>query len=218
MMPPKLKTRLRVWRMGLATLFGGRPGGWFVPYRYAHTVDAPVAYPELEPVFAAAEPRFAEMLRAIDRHAASLEAIGDAPPPQPRWAQGWFPRLDAATAYTIVRDRAPARIVEIGSGHSTRFMARAIADGGLATRLTAIDPAPRADIAALEINHVRATAHSADIALFEGRGLVWAVHRPSMARRFDRAIVFRSGKAVENDAVGSLDRPGTALHDLIESV
>ncbi len=52
---------------------------------------------------------------------------------------------------------------------------------------------------------------------FEGCGLVWAVHRPSMARRFDRAIVFRSGKAVENDAVGALDRPGTALHDLIES-
>ena len=46
-----------------------------------------------------------------------------------------------------MRERKPRRIVEVGSGHSTRFLAEAIADGGLATELTAIDPAPRADIA-----------------------------------------------------------------------
>lgn len=52
---------------------------------------------------------------------------------------------------------------------------------------------------------------------FAGRGLVWAVHRPSMAREFDRAIVMRSGKVVAAGAIAELDRPGAALHDLIEA-
>lgn len=55
------------------------------------------------------------------------------------------------------------------------------------------------------------------IAEFAGRGLIWAVHRPSMARRFDRIIVMRSGRVVEIDTPDALDREGTALHDLIES-
>ena len=50
---------------------------------------------------------------------------------------------------------------------------------------------------------------------FAGRGLIWAVHRPSMARSFDRAIVMRSGRVLEQGPVDELDRDGTALHDLI---
>ena len=46
----------------------------------------------------------------------------------------------------MVRSLRPRRIVEVGSGHSTRFLARAVADGGLDTRITAIDPRPRASI------------------------------------------------------------------------
>jgi len=51
----------------------------------------------------------------------------------------------------MVRRFAPGRIVEVGSGHSTRFFARAAADGSTATQLTAIDPAPRATLAGLPI-------------------------------------------------------------------
>lgn len=49
----------------------------------------------------------------------------------------------------MVRQMRPRRIVEIGSGHSTRFLAKAVIDEELQTHLTAIDPAPRADISAL---------------------------------------------------------------------
>ena len=65
-------------------------------------------------------------------YADEFRAIGDAPPPEPRWDQDWFPRLDAAALYVFVREARPRGIVEIGSGHSTRFMARAVRDGGLA--------------------------------------------------------------------------------------
>jgi hypothetical protein len=87
----------------------------------------------------------------IEDYQAALLAIGTEPPPAPRWNQDWFPRLDAAAAYAMVRSLKPRRIVEVGSGHSTRFLARAVADGGLDTRITAIDPKPRASVSGLDI-------------------------------------------------------------------
>jgi hypothetical protein len=91
------------------------------------------------------------LLRSIEAYRAELQAIGREPPPAPRWDQDWFPRLDAAAAYAMVRATRPRRIVEVGCGHSTRFLARAVADGALDTRITAIDPRPRASLAGLDI-------------------------------------------------------------------
>ena len=96
--------------MGLSTLLGGRAQGWFIPYRYADTVAPTLGYPAIEKLFDAARDDFSAFLKTIDEHAAALEAIGDEPAPQPRWQQGWFPRLDGAAAYTMVRDRAPVRV------------------------------------------------------------------------------------------------------------
>jgi hypothetical protein len=95
------------------------------------------------------------VLGLIEEYQSELEAIGCEPPPAPRWNQDWFPRLDAAAAYAMVRSLRPRRIVEVGSGHSTRFLARAVADGGLDTRITAIDPEPRASIEALPVEWLR---------------------------------------------------------------
>lgn len=107
------------------------------------------------------------VLEWIEDCAAGLEAIGADQPPAPRWNQDWFPRLDAAAAYAIVRNTRPRRIVEVGSGHSTRFLARAVADAGLDTEITAIDPRPRASIEGLRIRFVRSPVQSAPRASFD---------------------------------------------------
>jgi hypothetical protein len=65
---------------------------------------------------------------------------------EPAWLNEFVPGLDAAALYAFVRSRDPATYLEVGSGHSTRFVRRAIADGALSTRLVSIDPAPRADV------------------------------------------------------------------------
>ena len=142
-------TSWRRLRLGLRTLLGGRPGGFFIPYRHAASVR-PCAYPALEPLFAAAMP---DMLRWLGR----VEGLGDrlralsGPPPQPRWEQDWFPRLDGAALYAIVHSGRPRRVLEIGSGHSTRFIAQAVRDGGFPCEVTCVDPEPRADIAKLPV-------------------------------------------------------------------
>ncbi len=143
---------------GLPTILGLRRRGFFLPYRYAERGPKPGTRPPIEAVetlFRGAEPAFLEHLGRIDGYAAALAALDDENPPEPRWRQDWFPRLDAAAAYAMVRARAPARIVEIGSGHSTRFMARAVRDAGLDTEIIAIDPAPRAALTGLAVHHWR---------------------------------------------------------------
>ena len=139
--------RLRYLRLMLSSL-RGQGGGFFIPYRYADGVDreAPTA-PWVQEAFDAALPTMQGVLDDINAHSTDLEKITiDAPAPAPRWGQDWFTGFDAAAYYALIRRHQPQRIVEIGSGHSTRFAAQAIKDGQLTTRIDAIDPAPRAVI------------------------------------------------------------------------
>ena len=151
---------LRRLRMGLATVLGLRAHGFFIPYRYAAQV-APADrrnYVHVAENFAGAAREFAAVIDLTDSYQNELRAIApDAPPPAPRWQQDWFPALDGAVLYALIRHHRPPRIIEIGSGHSTRFIARALADGDLGTEVTAIDPAPRAAIDSLPVTIVRQT-------------------------------------------------------------
>ncbi len=162
----EIRTRLRLLWMGFSTVVGLARRGFFIPYRYAAGIASAVKpYRPFEALFAAHRTAFQDVLDAMDRHSDSLASLGGAPP-APRWTQQWFARLDAAAAYVLVRDRRPRRIVEVGSGHSTRFLVRAAADGDIGTRITAIDPAPRADLAGLPVILVQATAQAAGLAPF----------------------------------------------------
>ena len=110
---------------------------------------------------------FRSFLKVIEAYSSELQAIGAEPPPAPRWDQDWFPRLDAAAAYALVRETRPRRIVEVGSGHSTRFLARAVADDGLPTWITAIDPQPRASIAGLKVEFLKSSVQDVNSSLFD---------------------------------------------------
>lgn len=153
--------RRRLW-YGLLTVSGLARRGYFIPQRHdvaVRSLRRRRPYAAIETLLARQKPQFREVLGWLDDVAPDLArlAVQPAGPDDraPRWAQDWFPRLDAAVAYALVRRLAPRRIVEIGSGHSTRFLARAVADGGLTCRITAIDPAPRADLSAIAVDHRR---------------------------------------------------------------
>ncbi|MEM1385319.1 MAG: class I SAM-dependent methyltransferase [Pseudomonadota bacterium] len=164
-----MRTTLRRLSFGLQTLLG-RPMGFFSPYRYAGSIRT-AAYPELENRFAVAGPAMEVLLARIETHAATLASL-QGPTPEPRFAQSWFPRLDAAAAYTLLREDPPARVIEVGSGHSTRFLARAIRDASRdpAGIITCIDPAPRAALDALPVTWLREVLGPQHLALFLGLG------------------------------------------------
>lgn len=182
-----------------------RPG-FFIPYRYAGDVAAPSNYAALEPLFAEALPRFRHWLAELARQRDTLFAF-KGPPPAPRFDQDWFPRLDAAMAYTLVRTRRPGRIVEIGAGHSTRFLARAAADAGARVRHTVIDPAPRARLEGLAVEHLATTVERVPAELFAGLA-------PGDVLFVDSSHVLMPGSDVDLLLNGVLPRlaPGVVLH------
>jgi predicted O-methyltransferase YrrM len=139
----KLRGRWRRFALGLPTVLGLKPRGWFIPHRYAPLLPPPGAqppYPAIERLFEEHAEQFAAVLDAVDSRAEALESC------RAMFEQSWFPSLDAAVAYALVRERKPRHIIEVGSGHSTRLLSKAL--GGVG-EILAIDPAPRADIADL---------------------------------------------------------------------
>ncbi|MCX7363394.1 MAG: class I SAM-dependent methyltransferase [Alphaproteobacteria bacterium] len=138
-----LRGRWRRLALGLPTVLGLRPGGWFIPHRYAPLLPPPGAqppYPAIEGLFDRHEGEFLGLLDLVNSDRAALDGLA------PLLHQSWFPSLDAAVAFTLVRTRAPRRIIEVGSGHSTRILSHAAPRG---TDILAIDPKPRADISGL---------------------------------------------------------------------
>lgn len=163
-----VRASLRRFFMGLATIIGLRPRGFFIPYRYADGVSntGTNSFSMLGQTLERSRSEFSRILSLMDRYADDLVKIGSQPPPSPRWTQDWFPGLDGAAAYSIVRAHKPSMIIEVGSGHSTRFIAQAIQDEGLQTAVIAIDPAPRADLEGLGVNCIRDTVQKVKLGVF----------------------------------------------------
>ena len=197
--------RWRRFHLGLRTLVGARPGGFFVPYRHAGAIS-PTGYPALEPLFAASLPAMVGWLARIEALADRLRAL-EGPPPAPRWNQDWFPRLDGAALYAFVRTAMPRRILEVGSGHSTRFIAQAVADGGFPCAVTCVDPQPRADLGRLPVELRRRLFGAADAELADELG-------PGDILLVDSSHVAMPGSDVDlllNRVLPRL-RPGVLIH------
>ena len=160
----------RLLKMGLQTLLGFKRQGFFIPYRYADQLNEMGKLAPYEPIrkmFDAKKEEHLNFIESINKYSLELEKIGANSPPGPRWGQDWFPRLDGSAAYTMVREQRPRHIVEVGSGHSTRFMAEAVRNGSLDTKITTIDPAPRATISQLDVTPIKNTVEKAGYAPFE---------------------------------------------------
>jgi predicted O-methyltransferase YrrM len=84
----------------------------------------------------------------------------------PGWNNGFLPGLDIVMLYTIVASTQPETYIEIGSGNSTKVVAKAKADHQLNTRIVSFDPAPRAEIDQLADSIFRVPFEKADLSIF----------------------------------------------------
>jgi len=114
--------------------------------------------------------RYEELIREFENLADKMARIGtDSPadPTQPHWGNGYFPGLNAISLYAFASLLNPRTYLEIGSGNSTKFIRRSIADNALATRIVSIDPDPRAEIDGICDEVIRQPLEDADLSIFQ---------------------------------------------------
>ena len=169
LLPPGPRRRLSTWL---------RRKGFKPDAHYTIRIEYPTSasnsprwdpHPELERIIASGDETYRRSLETIADYRDSLLRIDvhARDPREPSWVNDWLPALDGAAIYAFIRSRAPSLYIEVGSGHSTKFAARAVRDGRLHTRIVSIDPQPRADVEGLCDRVLRVPLEAADLSVFD---------------------------------------------------
>ena len=132
-------------------------------------------HPQLYALFSERRAQYRETLRgflALESFLVKIPLRAARHSTEPCWINNWLDGLDTLTLYSLVAERKPARYLEVGSGYSTKVVRRAIRDHGLSTRLTSIDPRPRAEIDGICDEVIRHGLEDVDLSRFDelGRG------------------------------------------------
>jgi predicted O-methyltransferase YrrM len=83
------------------------------------------------------------------------------------FANDYFPSPDAEVLYAMVRLHQPSRILEIGSGNSTRIIRQAIRDGKMRSALVSVDPQPRRQVLEFADQWIESRVEDCDMGLFD---------------------------------------------------
>jgi hypothetical protein len=128
-------------------------------------------HPLLQAVLERGRADYKQVLDGLDEHRQFLHRIRHdrslSDPIAPFWNNIWFTAIDAAVLVGLLLARKPRRYIEIGSGHSTMFAAHAIRSGSLPTKISSIDPRPRANIESLCGRIIRAPLENCHLGLFD---------------------------------------------------
>jgi hypothetical protein len=127
------------------------------------------AHPELAAIIGAGRERYRAFLTDLGEIQADFATVslgGVYETPEPFWFNAWFSPLDAMALTGMLRSHNPARMVEIGSGVSTKFARRAIGRYRLRTKLTSVDPQPRNEVDKLCDHVIRKPLERVDPAIF----------------------------------------------------
>jgi Methyltransferase domain len=93
---------------------------------------------------------YAEILRGMLKYQDAFFSIKksdvETDTTQPAWNNGFLPALDIMAIYTLLAELKPTQYIEVGSGNSTKVAYKAIKEQNLPTKITSIDPYPRAEI------------------------------------------------------------------------
>jgi len=144
---------------------------------------------------------------------AELETLArESGPAAFQFQNGYFEGLDAAMYYALIRDLKPRRIIEIGSGFSTRIAARAIernAAEGSPVEVICIEPfpEPRLTAAALPITLIRERVEHVPLTVFDAL-------QPNDVLLIDSSHVAKFGGDVTREFLEVLPRlqPGVWIH------
>jgi len=89
---------------------------------------------------------------------------------KPVWNNGFLPGLDIVCIYGMLKEFKPKNYIEVGSGNSTKVAFKAKTEHNLSTKITSIDPMPRAEIDALADEIIREPFENIDLSILDTLG------------------------------------------------
>ncbi len=149
---------------------------------YALVLDYPVKvlprygygkppHPQISQILESGRTEFAARLTRFCKLKEFLSEISNEPPSNPNepcWEpQRFFSSLDVVALCGMLVEFQPKRLIEVGSGYSTRFARHTIHKHDLATQITSIDPEPRAEIDQVCDRVIRKPLEEVDLTLFD---------------------------------------------------
>jgi hypothetical protein len=115
--------------------------------------------------------RYIEVFRGVSKLKPFFDRINQDysydQPSEPGWLGGAINAIDTALLYYFITQYKPKIYLEIGSGISTLFAARAKRDHNLNTQIISIDPQPRAEVDAVCNQVIRAGLETTDLSIFD---------------------------------------------------
>jgi len=127
-------------------------------------------HPEISAVLEEGIPQYAQLLQQFLTYSDELKQIAKDSDPssrEPNWLNQWFRGIDIVALYCFVVQSAPQNYIEVGSGQTTKIVRRAINAHKLTTKITSIDPHPRAEIDALCDEVRRQKLEDCDLRIFD---------------------------------------------------
>jgi len=125
--------------------------------RFGH--GAGKAHPELLKIVEAQRGEYRTHLESFLKYSPIFEEVNktdhESDQNAPTWNNDFLPGLDIVAIYGLLRELNPKQYIEIGSGNSTKVVRKAIVEGELQTKITSIDPYPRAQIDSLADTVIR---------------------------------------------------------------
>lgn len=180
----------------ILTGLGIRKKGFYSPYDHVDASDWNVPeYPHVRDQFDRLQDRFREFLAEMDSNELFFKRI-DKEETGPSFDSRFLSALDACVVYTGISSFKPRRVLEVGSGNTTHFIARAIEDHALDTQVTCIDPNPRREIARLDVTFERRVLKRSDVdrmADLEAGDVLFIDSSHFMQQGFDVDILFNRG-------------------------
>lgn len=129
-------------------------------------------HPELYRIINTNRPSYIDLLKSFLAFTENFVRIPerqatDSPPSEPAWINGWMPALDGVALYSLIAIKRPKYFLEVGSGTSTKFARKAIADRQLNTKIISIDPQPRVEIDRLCDQIIREPVEAVSLDVFD---------------------------------------------------
>ena len=149
----------------------------------------------------------ADILKHLSAFRSEYEAFSVSHNGEPFYLDnGQFGSVDAEVYYSMVRSKAPQRIIEIGAGFSTHVAVKAISKNG-SGKLIAIDPCPRTELRQLPITWIEKKLQEVPVDTFDclGAGDILFI---------DSSHVVTVGSDVNYEILELLPRlkPGVIIH------